>query len=166
MRGCDAVVDKKQLTLAFKVEDAKSRGATVRCTGRIVTMDGQAIKDAEVTVIFHAGRGSASSDLSAMTDRRGEFAVEVPMASREQQVAFSVCRDGYAGQDTQPMAISWESPNVDVGTVRLAKESSIRVRIVGPDRLPLHGAIVEPISGPLDSQAEPSGTRRRRGPAR
>jgi hypothetical protein len=98
-----------------------------------------------VTLSFHSGFGSASSQITATADKDGKFSVGVPKLAAGQKIGLTITRDGFGGVDTEPMDLGpAENGVVKIDTVTLKPGNSIRVRVVGPDGKPLHGAVVEP----------------------
>ncbi len=147
LRRCDALVRDNQLTIAIDLKSAGDKNALTKLSGRIVDAESNGIQDATVTLAFHSQGGSASSNVTAETDQRGYFSLGVPKLSAGQQITLSITRAGYGGMDTEPMPIEESSNQVlDAGTIKLDAGSSIRIRVVGPDGAPVHGAVVEPLN--------------------
>jgi thiol-disulfide isomerase/thioredoxin len=147
LTNCDAVVSDKQLTVAINVDAVRSDDASIKLTGRVVDTDTKGIEGAAVTLSFHSDGGSASSQLSAITDKDGKFSVGVPKLTADQKIGLIITRDGFAGLDTKPMDLaSAQNGIVSVDTITLKSGCSIRIRVVGPDKTPLHGAVVEPLN--------------------
>ncbi len=147
LQGCDAVVRDNQLTIAIDLKRVGEESATITLKGRIVDADSNGIEGAAVTVAFHSSGGSASSQISAKTKNKGYFSVGVPKPSSAEQVALIITRPGYGGRDTKPMAIAAATDHTaDAGTIKLERGCSLRIRVTGPDGLPLHGAVVEPLN--------------------
>jgi thiol-disulfide isomerase/thioredoxin len=139
---CEATVHEKQLAVAIDVEAAPSN--SVKLDGSVVDDAGNGIEGATVTLTFHSGGGSASSQFSTETDEGGKFSIPVSLRSPEQKVGLCITREDFGGLDTKPMTVASRSGAVDVGQITLKPASSIRVRVVGADGKPLHGAVVEP----------------------
>jgi thiol-disulfide isomerase/thioredoxin len=144
-KNCDAAAVDKQLTLTIKVDAVRSNEASTKLAGRVVDAAGQGIAGANVTLSFHSGFGSASSQITATADKDGKFSVGVPKLAAGQKIGLTITRDGFGGVDTEPMDLGpAENGVVKIDTVTLKPGNSIRVRVVGPDGKPLHGAVVEP----------------------
>ena len=96
---------------------------------------------------FYSEGGSASSQIIATTDSNGEFLVEVPRLRTEQKIGLIVTREGFGGVDTKPMRATVGANGIaNVDAITLQPGCSVRVRVVGPDGTPLHGAVVEPLN--------------------
>jgi thiol-disulfide isomerase/thioredoxin len=147
LTNCDAVVTDNQLVIVIHVEGIRSNEASTKLTGRVIDVDSKRINGAAVTLSFHSGGGSASSQLSAITDKNGEFAIGVPRLNDGQKIGLVITREGFGGVDTDPMDLADAQDGiVSVGAVTLQRGCSIRIRVVGPDGKPLHGAVVEPLN--------------------
>jgi thiol-disulfide isomerase/thioredoxin len=147
LKNCDAAVSDDQLIIAINVDDVRSNDASTKLIGRVVDADAHGIEGAAVTLAFHSNGGSASSQISATTNDKGEFSVGVPKLTAEQKIGLTITREGFGGLDTKPTdSASAHDGIVKVDTVTLKRGCSIRVRVVGPDGTPLHGAVVEPLN--------------------
>jgi thiol-disulfide isomerase/thioredoxin len=139
-----AVIDK-QLTLAIKVDAVRLNEASTKLVGRVVDVAAHGIEGADVTLSFHSTGGSASSQITATADKDGKFSVGVPKLGAGQKIGLTINHDGFGGVDTEPLALGpAQNGIVKIDTVTLKPGCSIRVRVVGPDGKPLHGAVVEP----------------------
>lgn len=142
---CGAIVEDHQLRIAFDVDAAKADDQTVQLQGRVLDDGTTAVEGATITLAFYSGGGSASSKVNATTDANGEFSLPIPKLAAEQKVGLTVTAKGFGGIDTEPMEVPADADGaVQVDPIAIEAGGSIRVRVVGPDGTPLHGAVVEP----------------------
>lgn len=145
--NCDAIVEDHQLRIAFDVDAAKADDQTVQLQGRVLDDKSTAVEGATITLAFYSGGGSASSEVTATTDSNGEFSLAIPKLAAEQKVGLTVTAEGFGGIDTEPMEVPADADGiVQVDPIAIKAGGSIRVRVVGPDGTPLHGAVVEPLN--------------------
>jgi len=147
LRGCDVTISENEMSIAIDVNVGSSNNLFGQLRGRIVDVHGDGIEGASLAIAFHSKGGSATSRITATTDNTGRFAVGVPQLRADQKVSLVVTRDGYAGMDTEPMDLAISDLGIaDVEPIQIDVGCSVRVRVVGPDESPLHGAVVEPLN--------------------
>ncbi|MFC1758562.1 redoxin domain-containing protein [Planctomycetota bacterium] len=147
LTNCVAVVNDHQLTIVVDVNAVGSEDESTRLQGRVVDTNGKGIEGAKVTAAFYSNGGSASSQIQVTTGGEGQYTVSIPKLRGGQKVGLIVTRKGFSGLDTKPIDIAPDSKGiVTIDPVTLKAGCSIRVRVVGVDGKPLHGAVVEPLN--------------------
>jgi len=147
LTNCSAIIRDKQLTITVNVNAVRKEGDSTQLRGRVVDVNADGIEGATVTVAFHSAGGSASTQITATTDNNGEFSVDVPTLSTDQKIGLVITRKGFGSLDTKPMGVAAGADGIaSVDPITLKAGSSVRLRVVGPDDAPLHGAVVEPLN--------------------
>ncbi len=143
LRKCDPTVTNKQMAIVIDVHQESPEKVMTRLQGRIVDVHGEGIEGATVTLAFSWKDSGTISRFSTTTSDTGHFTVRIPRLRSGTKVALVITHDGFGGLVTKPMDLAGDT---DVGTIKLKAGCSIRVRVVGADGLPLHGAVVEPLN--------------------
>jgi thiol-disulfide isomerase/thioredoxin len=144
---CAALVRDRQLIITINVSSVRSDDESTQLQGRVVDANADGIQGATVTVAFYYDGGSASSQITATTNTNGEFSVAVPKLSADQKIGLIVTRRGFGGLETPPIQLPSDANSIaSLGPITLKAGCSVRVRVVGPDGIPLHGAVVEPLN--------------------
>ncbi len=156
-RGRKAVVTEATVSLKDGVPllhyQLKSNApiAIQKLTGRVVDEDDQPVANARVGLASGtAGGGNAVQSQSTTTDAEGTFQLEFPIASglteRYGTLQFSVFinKDKFAAVDTPYVDVKEDYPQIDFGTIQLAKGFNIPVTVVDAAGKPVPGAVVEP----------------------
>jgi thiol-disulfide isomerase/thioredoxin len=147
LTNCAAVVHDKQLIITINVDAVRSDDESARLQGRVVDVNAGSIEGATVTMGFYSESGNASSQITATTDSNGQFSLDVPKLSADQTIGLIVTREGFGGLDTKPMRVTVGADGIaHVDPITLEPGCSVRVRVIGPDDTPLHGAVVEPLN--------------------
>lgn len=147
LKNCTALVRDGQLIVVINVDAAGSDDESTQLHGRVVDVNTDPIQGATVTVGFYSEGGSASSDIKATTDSNGQFSVDALKLSADQKIRLIVTREGFGGLDTKPTLVTVGVNGIaHVDPITLKSGCSVRVRVVGPDGTPLHGAVVEPLN--------------------
>jgi thiol-disulfide isomerase/thioredoxin len=147
LTNCAALVRDKQLIVTINVGGVRLADESAQLQGRVVDVNADGIEGATVTMGFYSEGGSASSQISATTDSNGQFSVDAPKLSADQKVGLIVTREGFGGVDTKAMRVTVGANGIaHVDPITLEPGCSVRVRVVGPDGTPLHGAVVEPLN--------------------
>lgn len=147
LANCTAAVRDAHLIVVINVDAAVPDDESTQLHGRVVDVNTDPIQGATVTVAFYSEGGSASSDIKATTDSNGQFSVDAPKLSADQKVGLIVTREGFGGMDTKPTLVTVGANGIaQADPITLKPGCSVRVRIVGPDGTPLHGAVVEPLN--------------------
>ena len=147
LANCAALVRDGQLIVMIDVDTVRSDDESTQLQGRVVDVNTDGIEGATVTMKFYSEAGSASSQITAMTDSNGQFSAHAPKLSADQKVGLIVAREGFGGVDTKPMQLTVAANGIaHVDPTTLEPGCSVRVRVVGPDGTPLHGAVVEPLN--------------------
>jgi len=147
LTNCAALVRDKQLIVTINVDAIRLDDELAQLKGRVVDVNTDGIEGATVTMGFHSKGGSASSQITATTDSNGEFLVEVPRLRLDQKIGLIVTGEGFGGMDTKPTLVTVAANGIaQVDPITLKPGCSVRVRVVGPDGTPLHGAVVEPLN--------------------
>jgi thiol-disulfide isomerase/thioredoxin len=146
--GCEARVQDKRLALVLQLTSTISADDVSQVEGQVTDADGRGIADATVEVALHSGQSSAMSGIKTRSNKHGRFSLNVPQVSTAEQISLAVTRAGYASLDTEPLKLPKPAERlIDAGMITLPAASSIRIRAVDADGKPLHGAVVEPLSG-------------------
>lgn len=147
LANCTAAVRDGHLIVVINVDAAVPDDESTQLHGRVVDENTDPIQGATVKVGFYSEGGSASSDIKATTDSNGQFSVDAPKLSADQKVGLIVTREGFGGMDTKPTLVTVGANGIaQADPITLKPGCSVRVRIVGPDGTPLHGAVVEPLN--------------------
>jgi thiol-disulfide isomerase/thioredoxin len=147
LTNCGALVRNKQLIITINADAVRSSDESSQLQGRVVDVNADGIEGATVTMAFHSGGGSASSQIRATTDSNGQFSLEAPKLRADQKVGLIVTCEGFGGVDTKAMRLTVGANGIaHVDPVTLKPGCSVRVRVVGPHGTPLHGAVVEPLN--------------------
>lgn len=140
----DASIADANATLTIDVEPAPDT-ERLTITGRVVDSADKPIAGAKLEASFHSGGGSAMTSFVTNSNEDGAFRLPVNLSNPELSVGLVVTKEGYAGVDTPPLKPDLsKSREADAGTIKLVDDSSIPLRVVGPDGQPLAGALVEP----------------------
>ncbi len=119
--------------------------------GKVVDAKQQPIRGAKVGLA--SGRkdaGSGMSQISTISDERGEFNLNVKQYEAHQpglQYSVVVTKDGFAGRDSRPFDVKKGFPTIDVGTIALQPGHAARVRVLDEQGRPAAGAVLEPRGG-------------------
>jgi thiol-disulfide isomerase/thioredoxin len=148
LTNCAARVRDKQLIVTINVGSVRLDDESEQLQGRVVDINADGIEGATVKMGLYSEGGSASSQITATTDREGQFSVRVPKLYPDQKIGLIVTCEGFGGVDTKPMRVAVGAHGIaHIEPVTLKPGCSIRIRVVGPGGTPLHGAVVEPLNG-------------------
>jgi thiol-disulfide isomerase/thioredoxin len=150
LSGAEGVLTDGQAEILFRTALPRKEDL-LHVAGRVANRDGEPVADALVALGTSFRDGHNLWPLHIRTGSDGRFAIggldrKIFDNTLQPEVFLMVKRDGYGGVETNPVAVDLAGNDapVDLGTIRLSRGHSLRLRVLRPDGEPAVGAWVMP----------------------